>query len=72
MFSFLRSRSSDESDQGSVNKRLSRSLSSIFKRKNSFFRRRKKRESVGTTLAVGNETYQPGSIQSDETDDYDG
>lgn len=65
---------SEADSTDTVNKRLSRSLSNILKGKNRagrFFRRNKKQETV-TTWAVGNETYQPGSTQSDETEEYDG
>lgn len=54
-----------------VNKRVSRSLSNIFKGKAK--REKKKRESVGG-LAVNNETYQPGSTtstHSTHSDDYE-
>lgn len=67
-------RSKSSEDEGeSVNKRLSKSLGSIFKGRNraNFFKRANKKENL-TTNAVGNETYQPGSTQSDETDEYDG
>lgn len=63
----------DQKDTEPVNKRLSRSLTSMFKNKPNFLNKLKGRKSSSdatnkpTTMAIQNETYHGGSINTDDS-----